>query len=138
MRRYLTPQSTRIAANVATAAFAAAMLVQLLLAAGVIPSSMAWGGTQPVLTAQLRVASLVAAVILGLCAYLIRRRAGLAGSRPVSTPVKVLAWIVTGYMVFNTLANFASPSFVERAIFGPLTLLLAVACLLVALSNPNA
>ena len=39
------------------------MLLQPLLAAGVLPSTMAWGGTQPVLTVSLGIASLVAVVL---------------------------------------------------------------------------
>ena len=58
-----------MAAGVATAGFAITMLLQLLLAAGVLPSTMAWGGMQPVLTVSLGIASLVA-VVLGAFAMI--------------------------------------------------------------------
>jgi hypothetical protein len=41
------------------------MLLQPLLAAGVLASTMAWGGTQPVLTVSLRITSLVAVLVPG-------------------------------------------------------------------------
>ena len=135
MNRLFTPTATRTAADIATAGFAITMLLQLLLAAGILPSTMAWGGTQPVLTTALRVTSLVAVVVLGVFAYIIRRRAGLAGRGPVPVWVKVLAWVITLYLAVNTLGNFASPSAVERAVFGPISLILTAACLLVSLSR---
>ena len=135
MNRLFTPTATRTAADIATAGFAITMLLQLLLAAGILPSTMAWGGTQPVLTTALRITSLVAVVVLGVFAYVIRRRAGLAGRGLVPVWVKVLAWVITLYLAVNTLGNFASPSAVERAVFGPISLILTAACLLVSLSR---
>jgi hypothetical protein len=137
MRSLTSPAAGRAAANVATAAFALGMLLQLLLAAGVVPITMAWGGSQTELTPGLRLASLAAVVILGLSAYVIRRRAGLMGGRP-GTVIKVLAWVITAYMALNILANFASRSPFERLLFGPLTVVLAAACLVVALSRGEA
>jgi hypothetical protein len=127
----------QIAANVTTLAFAVAMLLQLLLALGVLPISMAWGGTQTVLTVPLRIASLVAVVVLGLFAYVIRRRAGLIGDLPIPMLIKALSWVVTLFLALNTLGNFASKSVAERAVFGVTTLILVMSCLLVSLSRTD-
>lgn len=124
-----------LAANIATLAFAVSMVLQLLLALGVLPISMAWGGTQTVLTTRLRVGSLAAVVVLGLFAYLIRWRAGLLGDGPIPLWVVILAWVITLFLALNTLGNFASKSVAERVVFGTTTLILLVACLLVALSR---
>jgi hypothetical protein len=137
MPQLTSPAVARAAANVATMAFAVIMLLQLLLAAGVLPVTLAWGGTQSVLTPALRLASLAAVVVLGLMAYVIRRRAALAGGRPAPVWIKVLAWVITLYLALNTLGNFASTSAAERAIFGPLSFILVVACLLVSLSRSD-
>ncbi len=138
MKSLASPATARLAGQVATVAFAAGMLLQLLLALGVLPSTMAWGGSQPVLTVPLRLASLFAVVVLGVFAYLIRRRAGLAGRPPIPRWVKLLAWVITAYMALNVLGNLASASAAERAVFGPLTLVLTAACLLVSLSRAEA
>jgi hypothetical protein len=53
--------AARIAGNLATVLFAVVIVLQLLLAAGILPVTMAWGGRQPVLTASLRFASLATA-----------------------------------------------------------------------------
>ena len=69
-----------MAANVATVLFVVTIILQLLLAAGILPITMAWGGRQSVLTTTLRIASLAAVAILVFFAYVIRRRAGLVGA----------------------------------------------------------
>ena len=133
---YLTkPNFVRNAANIASVLFFIFVVVQLLVAAGIIPISMLWGGRQPELTPSLRVTSVVAAVILGAFIYIIRYRAGLVGRLPQPTIIRVAAWVVTGYMVVNTLGNFASVSTVERFVFGPMTIVLAVTSFIVAASR---
>lgn len=133
--RLFSPTAARIAANVATIGFLLAAILQVLLALGILPITMAWGGSQPVLTTPLRIASLVAAITLGLCAYVIRRRAGLLGDPHPSRLIKVLSWIITGYMALNTLGNFTSSSPGEAILFGPLSFLLALSCLIVSASR---
>jgi hypothetical protein len=122
--------------NIATVLFAIVIVLQLLLVVGVLPITMFWGGRQSVLTPGLRLASLVAVVVLASFAYVIRRRAGLLGQVQPSTLIKVLAWIVTAYMAFNLLGNLTSPSLAETLVFGPITFLLVISCALVALSKP--
>ena len=72
-----------IAANIATLLFGIVIILQLLLALGILPVTTFWGGTQSELTLGLRLAGVAAAIILALFAYVIRRRAGLIG---VPTP----------------------------------------------------
>jgi hypothetical protein len=126
-----------IAGNLATVLFAVIIVLQLLLAAGILPISMAWGGQQPVLTTGLRFASLAAAAILAFFAYVIRRRAGLVGDAPIPTFIKILSWLITAFLVLNTLGNFVSQSTGEKILFGPISLLLAVACFVVSISKPQ-
>jgi hypothetical protein len=127
--------AARFAANVATVLFALVIVYQLLLALGIVPITMAWGGRQSVLTPGLRVASLVAMGVLAGFAYVIRRRAGLLRQGPPPLWIKILAWLVTAYMAFNLLGNLTSPSMVEKLVLGPITLVLVIVCAVVALSK---
>ncbi|MAT95534.1 MAG: hypothetical protein CL608_00080 [Anaerolineaceae bacterium] len=131
------PDFVQFSANIATILFAVFIGVQLLAAAGIFPVSMLWGGRQTELTMTMRLTSVVAAVMLGVFIYIIRYRAGLVGSVPQPAAIRIAAWVVTGYMALNTLGNFASVSSVERFLFGPMTIVMAVACLIVALSPTN-
>lgn len=128
--RLRSPSTARAAANVATVGFTLAAGYQVLVALGVVPITMAWGGTQSMLTTPLRLASLLAALVMGLLAYVIRRR---VGTHP-PVPMKVLAWVITALLALNAAGNFVSRSRGEAVLMGPLTLVLAVSCLLVAAS----
>lgn len=123
-------------ANIATILFVVVIVLQILLALGILPISMAWGGRQSQLTPSLRIASLVAVVLLGTFIYVIRYRAGLLGEMPIPMFVKIFSWIITAFMALNTLGNIASSSKMERLIFAPITVLLTLACLIVSASNP--
>jgi len=120
---------------VAAVLFGVVIVLQLLLAAGVLPVTMAWGGTQETLTSGLRMASLVSAVVLALFALVILRRAGVLGTPPIPTAVKVLSWIVTAFVALNTLGNLASQSLTETLVFTPITALLTVTCGVVSASK---
>ena len=125
----------KIAANIATIFFAVVIVLQLLLAAGILPVSMAWGGRQPELTPGLRMASIVAALILAFFAYVIRRRAGLIGDMAPSRWIKIASWLITAFMVLNTVGNITSLSAGERMLFTPITIILAVSCFMVSISK---
>ncbi len=135
MTALANPSTARMAAKVATILFAIVIVLQLLLAVGILPVTMAWGGTQADLTPGLRLASIAAMFILALFAYVIRRRAGLTGSMPPSTVIKIASWVITAFMLLNTLGNLTSQSTAEKIVFTPLTLLLAICCFLVSISK---
>ena len=130
-------QLIQTTANIATVLFAVVIILQLLLAAGILPISMAWGGRQSQLTASLRIASVIAAVLLAAFIYVIRYRAGLIGNDPIPVMIKVVSWIITAFMGFNTLGNLTSLSPKEKLLFGPVTFILTFACLLVSASKPT-
>jgi hypothetical protein len=125
----------QLSANIATALFGAVIILQLLITLGLLPISMAWGGRQAELTPKVRIASLVAAVILGVFAYIIRLRAGLVGAGEITLLIKILAWVVTAFMAFNTLTNLTSQSKAEKLIFTPITLILTIVCFVVSISK---
>lgn len=95
------------------------------------------GGRQSQLTTSLRIASIIAAVLLGVFIYVIRYRAGLVGNVPIPVIIKVASWIITAFMAFNTLGNITSLSINEKLLFSPITFILTVACLLVSASKSN-
>ncbi len=123
-----------ISAYTAAVLFGLSIILQFLLAAGVLPVTMAWGGRQSVLTTSLRFASLAAAVVLGFFAYVILHRAGIVGSDTLPAIIKVLSWVITAFLAFNTAGNFASKSKGEKLLFTPITLLLTVACFVISIS----
>ncbi len=80
-------KTPRIAGNAATVLCALTIFLQLLLASGILPITMAWGGREPVLTTNLRLASVASAALLFFFIYVIRRRAGLVTNVSIVQPV---------------------------------------------------
>jgi hypothetical protein len=126
---------TRTSGNIATILFIVVIFFQLLIATGLLPITMAWGGRQTELTIRFRIAGIVSAVILGLFVYIIRRRAGLLETKRITAVIKVFAWIVTAFMALNTFGNLTSQSTAEKMIFTPITAMLAVVCFVVSISR---
>ena len=117
--------------------FSVVMILQLLLAAGVLPISMAWGGQHTELTLTLRLSSLIAIILLCYFAYMIARRSGIMGITPPSKLIIILSWFVTAYLIFNTVINFLSSSQLEKWVFGPFTLALVILTFVINLmDNP--
>ncbi|MDQ3855782.1 MAG: hypothetical protein M3281_05230 [Chloroflexota bacterium] len=137
MQSLFSPSAARVAGTLATIGLLLSALLQLLVAVGVIPITWTWGGTQDELTVPLRLASVVAAVILGLSVYVRHPSAGLVGETYPSRTIRLLVGVVTLYLLVNILANLASQSGEEGLLFGPITLITALACLVVVTSRPE-
>ena len=138
MAALTSPLLVRTAATAATILFALAVILHVLMAAGIVPITIAWGGRQEILNTGLRVASIASAVVLALMAVVIRRRAGLIGGYPIPLTISILSWVTTAYVAFNTLANLTSQSKGEKILFTPITVLLFLSCLAVSISKPKA
>jgi hypothetical protein len=77
--------------------------------------------------------SAVAVPILLLSAAIVLSRAGVVSWFERDGWVATAAWVVFGYLVLNTVANLASNSRIERVGMGSLTVIAAIATLLVAM-----
>ena len=120
-----------------TAGLAALLLVaiavfQACLAAGAPWGAYAWGGQHPgVLPTKLRAASGVAVVLYLALVLVPLGAAGWIGW----TPPAFLLWGLTAFFVLGALANGASRSQAERAIWTPVTVVLAGCFLVLALQG---
>jgi hypothetical protein len=95
----------------------------------------AWGGTHTDLPAGLRAASALSAVLLVAGAIVVL---GRAGYRVVSVPTGVLrwgTWVIVAILAVSALGNFASSNNWERFLNGPVALLSALCCVMVARSS---
>jgi hypothetical protein len=135
----LTPVRNRrgtvawIAAIVAAVLMCALAAFELALAAGLSWGKAAWGGGDADLAAGLRIASVAAAVIYGVAALVILRRAGHGVWTPIPARwVPGVVWGIAGYSLLGTLLNAVSRSALERAVMTPVALCLAVLCATVA------
>lgn len=124
----------QVIAIVATLILGLVMILQVLLAAGFPLGQFAWRGQYRVLPCALRRASLAAAGVLGLAAWVVMARAGLVAPGADPAVVSVATWVFVGFFCLNTVGNIASRSSAERLVMTPVTVLLVIGFIAVALS----
>jgi hypothetical protein len=124
---------TALLALTFTGLLGALAVLQLLLIAGLPLGRFAWGGQQDRLSTRLRVAAGLSIVIYGLLAGV-----GLARLHLITTPVPELViviamWVITAYLCLSVLPNLASKSIHEKRLMTPVSAVLAILALLIAL-----
>lgn len=123
-----------VAAIVACVVLAALSVFQLALALGAPWGRFAWGGqNERELPARLRVGSAVSIPLYGIFAVVLADRAGLVDVLP-DTVSRVATWVLFGYWALGVILNGVSRSKHERLVMTPVTIVLGVCTLLVALS----
>lgn len=120
-----------IAALLLTVLLAVLAVFQVALALGAPIGHFAWGGQHRVLPLRLRVGSVVSIVIYAVIALIAIDRAGSVNAFPDAFSA-VAMWVVFAYFVLGIGMNGISRSKPERCTMAPLSLVLAVLSLLVA------
>lgn len=108
------------------------MVFHLLVLSGLIPYDIVWGGrlsTHDEMVAfesiSLVINSLMMTVLLATAGYL---RISISASL-----LRFLLWMMTALFFLNTIGNLLSTSSLETIIFTPLTFLLSIFCLRLAI-----
>jgi hypothetical protein len=126
----------RTAAVLAALGFVGIAAFQVALAAGVAWGHAAWGGAHAELSTAQRAGSAVAIAVSAAAALIVLGRAGYFGreSHRLGTLFRRATWFLAAASALEAMMNFASQSRVENVVFGPLSLLLAILCTIVARS----
>ena len=110
---------------------------QIALAVGVPWGAYAMGGAFPgQFPPALRIAALVQAMLLAALAAIVMARAGLI-LNGWSRRAHWLVWIVVAFTAVGLVLNVITPSGGERAIWAPVTLLLLVSSMIVAIKSAD-
>lgn len=107
---------------------------QLVLALGAPLGRAAWGGGHVRLPVKLRIGSAIAVGVWVLAALIVLRRGGYSISPLPSSFVRSGTWILVGLLPLGAVMNLASQSKWERFLWGPVALILAGLCLVLARS----
>jgi hypothetical protein len=124
----------RAAANALLVGCGALVVFHILMLLRVFPADIAWGGRAGA-EGSLVFLETVGLVLTVLFGAVVAARAGYIGSRLPRGAVQVAMWIVLGYFALNTAGNLASVSSVERAIFTPVSALMTLLALRLAVSR---
>ena len=126
-------RTVRLAAMLAALGFASLAAFQAALAAGAPWGHAAWGGENADLSAAQQGASAVAAVTYVAAAVIVLCRAGVIWpGRGGAAIFRWGTWFFAAAMAVGALPNLASQSRWENFILGPLALVLAALCVVVA------
>lgn len=123
------------AASVALLAILGAVTVfHVLVVGGIVPKTIVWGGriSDPARVVREEVGSIV--VLLVTAAFVIMRWRSLAYGSP-NIVAAVGTWVLVILCTLNTVRNLFAKTRFERVVFTPLTLLLALLMLRLALAE---
>ena len=121
-----------LAAVLALVVLALLAVFQLSLALGAPLGRLAWGGQHRVLPNRLRAGSAASIALYAVFAMVIADRAGLTDVLP-DTISGVGTWVLAAYFLLGVAVNAMSRSVPERVTMAPVSAVLAVAAVLVAL-----
>jgi hypothetical protein len=115
-----------------TAILAALAIFQLALALGAPWGRLAWGGQHRILPARLRIGSAAAILIYALIVAIALDRVGVIDVFPDAFST-IGMWVVFAYFTLGIALNAASRSRPERTVMVPVTIVLSLLSLLIAL-----
>ena len=130
--------------KIATAKFAGSVLLitfvllldlHFLILMRVVPAAIVWGGRVAADQSnlyQLEIIAIAATLIfLGLVIAKLRKLKLGISNRWINVGI----WAMFGYLILNTLGNFASGITAETLVFGPLTIVMSLSALRLALEK---
>jgi hypothetical protein len=111
------------------------VVFHFLVLLGVIPFQVVWGGR---LTerAQMMRFEMVSIIVNLLMLAIVALRAGWWKVLISPVIIRVALWLMCGLFLLNTLGNLFSINKFEKLVFTPLTLILSLCCLRLALGKP--
>jgi hypothetical protein len=126
----------RLATVAAAAGFAGIALFQLALASGAPLGEAAWAGAHPgQLPAALRVASGAAVVFWSFAGLVVLSRGGVSVVALPAGLTRWGVWIIVALLAVSALMNALSSSSWERFGWAPYSLLVGLACFVLAIGT---
>jgi hypothetical protein len=111
-----------------------AMILHALVLLGVVPHTIVWGGRLNSLD-EVRVLEAAAIVVVSMIMAIIASRAGHIRSVLPAKALGTSLWILVAAFSLHTVVNLFAAAAIEDFVFAPLTLLSAVLCFRLAMSE---
>jgi len=101
----------------------------------VIPSDIVWGGQIDNLAINLITLEITALLVTLVFTVIIAAKMDYIKAGRFKRAINIGVWIIFAYLILNTLGNLASGISFENLIFAPITLLLAICALRLAVEK---
>ena len=125
--------SKEIAGIILLITFGLLIIFQGLILLNIIPHNIVWGGQLN--EENYKVMSLFSIIIICLFMAIIAIKMKFIKSNILGRLGTIGTWIIFIYLIVNTIGNIASASSVESIIFTPITIIMSIFALVLALSK---
>ena len=127
--------SAKLAGNILLFSLGLLFLFHSLVLLKVIPADIVWGGQIKGVPANLVMLETVALVVAALFLLIVAARTGYLQAGKLSALVNIGVWLIFAYLLLNTLGNLASGISFEKLVFAPITIILALCALRLAIEK---
>jgi D-alanyl-D-alanine carboxypeptidase len=128
--------SIRVSVNVILIILSLLTMYHLVILIGLIPYDAVWGGRLETRSQMLNF-ELPSFVVNLLAIFIISIKGSYLNIKIPALIVTIFLWILTVLFAINTFGNIFSNSLLETMVFTPLTLVLAILCLRLAITKMN-
>jgi len=127
--------SARTAGNILLTLMFLLMGFHILVLIGIIPDEMVWGGQTVGNTVNKGTLELVALFSTILFSIIISMKLEYLWVGKFTKAINIVMWVIFAFFLLNIIGNFASTSAVEKFLFGPLTIIMSMLALRVAIEK---
>jgi hypothetical protein len=125
--------SVKIAGNVLLISLGLLLVFHVLVLLGIVPADIIWGGQAN--SANLIALEIVAMIVTLFFGFIIASKMGYVKAGKLAIVENIAVWLVFIFLLLNTLGNLASGISTESLIFAPITLVLALCALRLAIEK---
>ena len=127
--------SAKLAGNILLAALGLLFVFHILVVSGVVPADIVWGGQISGAQDNLVILESVALLVTLLFMFVIAVKTGYIRLNKITWLINVGIWLIFVFLILNTLGNLASTVSFENLVFAPVTVILALCALRLALEK---
>jgi len=127
--------SAKLAGNILLFSLGLLFLFHILVLLKVIPAEILWGGQIKGVPANLIPLETVALVVTTVFILIVAAKTGYLQAGKLSVIINVGLWLIFAYLLLNTLGNLASGISAEKLLFAPITIILALCALRLAMEK---
>jgi hypothetical protein len=125
--------SARLAGNILLTALGLVFVFHILVLLRVIPADIVWGGRIQGVPKNLFILEIIALLVTAFFMLIIAAKVGYIQAGKLSgAVVNIGVWLIFAFLILNTLGNLASGVSFENLIAAPITIILALCALRLA------
>ena len=127
--------SAKLAGNILLAALGVLFIFHILILLKVLPADIVWGGQIQGAQKNLVLFESIALAGTLLFMLIIASKTGYINAGDLSWAVNIGVWLTFAFLVLNTVGNLASGVSFENLVFAPITIILALCALRLAIEK---